>query len=192
MYQSFKIREDDCEYLLEVYMTIIKIIKRYDHDVSSKNLSILFKSDYVLEQFDLLGDGISCFSHRFPKEYEANFIIEMFYDIYRNYNNYKNSYNFFLSKITDHINTRCLFKNLKIWKVSTFPIEEYVDNIICSNIPPQILNKYEHPNLLKYIRNRNFETFILGCIDRKSNIFKYFSGSHRFDKNLIVEIKKFI
>ena len=54
MYQSFKIREDDCEYLLEVYMTIIKIIKRYDHDVTSKNLSILFKSDYVLKQFDLL------------------------------------------------------------------------------------------------------------------------------------------
>jgi hypothetical protein len=79
-----------------------------------------------------------------------------------------------------------------LWKVSTFPIEEYADNIISNNIPVHILNKYEHPTLLKYIKNRNFETFILGSIDKKSNIFKFFSSSSKFDKNLILEIKKFI
>ena len=186
MYNSFK---DDSEYLIEIYLTIIKIIKTYEQD---SNIYKIFKSDYIIEQFNIIGDGISYFCHRFPKQQEADFIIEMFFDIYSNYNNYKNSYNFFLLKISDYINTRCLFKNLKLWKVSTFPIEEYADNIICNNIPQNILNKYEHPTLLKYIKNRNFETFIIGSIDRKSNIFKFFSSSYKFDKYLLLEIKKFI
>ena len=52
--------------------------------------------------------------------------------------------------------------------------------------------KYENPTFLKYIKNKNFETFIIGSIDRKSNIFKFFSSSYMFDKNILLVIKKFI
>jgi hypothetical protein len=182
---------NNTNYLLDLYFSVIYEIKEHEQ-YDNYSLIEIFKSLYISTRLNQIGDEISYFCDRFPKKYEADFIIEMFFDIYKNYNNYSKSYNFFLSKLNNYFNPDCLIKTLKMWKVSTFPIEEYADNIICNNIPEHILKKYEHPKLLKYIKNRNFETFIIGSIDKKSNIFKFFSSSSKFDKYLLLEIKKFI
>lgn len=164
---------------------IIKVLQ------ANGNKNSVWNSHIIQNALDKMPITACHYVHRIPTYLASVFIIQMFCEVYINYHIDPLRYRFFLYKMKNHIKLNALKITPKMWKVSNFPKQEYINCILDNNIPDDIIQTYEHHTTIKEINNQKFQVFLNCSKNRNSHIFAFFHNKI-YDSNMLKIISSYL